>query len=215
MRKNSRKDNLATLTEFKEYEVEKILDKKKERGKCFYQIKWKDYPLSEATWEPKENLTNAKEAVRIFEMTRKKTAKAKRFDSPKNHEDSTIDINEEKEISNKRTRRPKMLRHLENDVIKAERISDFIVKEEDKDISGSEDSSKIIDINLTYGIPTMKIISIKYVKFISDDLYAYISYSDDSSTVEKHKYLPTSELAILAPLKLIQFYESRITFRPK
>ena len=39
-----------------EYEVEKILDKRKHYGKTQYLIKWKGYPLSEASWEPEENL---------------------------------------------------------------------------------------------------------------------------------------------------------------
>jgi len=39
-----------------EYEVEKILDKRKHYGKIQYLIKWKGYPLSEASWEPENNL---------------------------------------------------------------------------------------------------------------------------------------------------------------
>ena len=39
-----------------EYEVEEILDKRKHYGKIQYLIKWKGYPLSEASWEPEKNL---------------------------------------------------------------------------------------------------------------------------------------------------------------
>ena len=39
-----------------EYEVEKILDKRKHYGKIQYLIKWKGYPLSEASWESENNL---------------------------------------------------------------------------------------------------------------------------------------------------------------
>ena len=48
-----------------EYEVEEILDKRKHYGKIQYLIKWKGYPLSEASWEPKENL-NCDEILRNF-----------------------------------------------------------------------------------------------------------------------------------------------------
>lgn len=215
MRRSNRKDIKATLSEVKEFEVEKLLDKKTEKGKVFYKVKWKDYPLSEATWEPKENLKNAQQVVRTFESSLKKTQKAKRGDSPKFLEDTNIEINEEKDTSTIRTRRQKMLRHLKNDVIKAEKISDFIVKEEDKDLSGSDDTSKVVDINLTNDTPAMKINSIKYVKLLGDVLYAYVSYYEGSSPEEKHKTLTTLELAFLDPLKLIQFYESKIIFRPK
>jgi len=48
-----------------EYEVEKILDKRKHYGKIQYLIKWKGYPLSEASWEPENNL-NCPELLKEF-----------------------------------------------------------------------------------------------------------------------------------------------------
>lgn len=54
-----------------EYEVEEILDKEeRKRGKGIsikYLVKWKGYPLSDATWEPLSNLENAKEAIKEYE----------------------------------------------------------------------------------------------------------------------------------------------------
>jgi len=44
------------VNEDEEYEVEEILDKRKHYGKTQYLIKWKGYPLSEASWEPEKNL---------------------------------------------------------------------------------------------------------------------------------------------------------------
>ena len=38
--------------------VEKILDKRKRRGKWYYLIKWKDYPLHDASWEPVESIAS-------------------------------------------------------------------------------------------------------------------------------------------------------------
>ncbi|CAG8794122.1 24900_t:CDS:1, partial [Dentiscutata erythropus] len=57
-------------TNEEEYEVETILDKKLMRRKPFYLVKWKGYPLHDATWEPKENLTNAADIVTVFENSR-------------------------------------------------------------------------------------------------------------------------------------------------
>jgi len=48
-----------------EYEVEEILDKRTRYGKIQYLIKWKGYPLSEASWEPEENL-NCLELLKEF-----------------------------------------------------------------------------------------------------------------------------------------------------
>jgi transposase InsO family protein len=54
----------APLTEIEpvnpnaEYEVEEILDCRYVRNKIKYLIKWKDYPHSENTWEPKSSLNH-------------------------------------------------------------------------------------------------------------------------------------------------------------
>jgi len=50
-----------------EYEVEKILNKKKFRGKDWYLVWWKGYTVEEDTWKPKENLGNAEDLVKEFE----------------------------------------------------------------------------------------------------------------------------------------------------
>jgi hypothetical protein len=38
------------------YVAEKILDKKKEKNRIYYLVKWKGYPKSQATWEPNARL---------------------------------------------------------------------------------------------------------------------------------------------------------------
>ena len=233
MKKSDKTNDQSTSSEAKEFEVERILDKKSKKGKLYYRVKWKDYPLSEATWEPKENLKNAKAAILFFERgisnptqdTKKKKSKAQRNESPKGIEESDINIDEEKEaeetprrnveVTEKRKEKKKMIRHLKEDVVKAEEMRDLQSKEPESNISKSDETSKSLDINLTYNMPSMKILNIEYVKFIGDALYAYVSYYEGDSTQEKHKYLTTSELAILDPIKLIQFYESKVTFRAK
>ena len=53
-----------------EYEVETFLHSHKhQHNKCQwveYLVKWKDYPIHEATWEPADHLANAKDAIRTF-----------------------------------------------------------------------------------------------------------------------------------------------------
>ena len=50
-----------------EWEVEKILNKKKIRGVEKYLMQWKGFMVEENTWERKENLRNAEEALEEFE----------------------------------------------------------------------------------------------------------------------------------------------------
>jgi hypothetical protein len=57
-----------------EYEVERILDKRRRRGKVEYLVKWTVYELYDATWEPVENLKNATEAVSDYERAFAETA---------------------------------------------------------------------------------------------------------------------------------------------
>ena len=51
----------------KEWEVERILNKKKIRGVEKYLVWWKGFTVEEDIWERKENLKNAREALGEFE----------------------------------------------------------------------------------------------------------------------------------------------------
>jgi len=50
-----------------EWEVEKILNKKKIRGVEKYLIRWKGFMAEGDTWEKRENLKNAEELIEEFE----------------------------------------------------------------------------------------------------------------------------------------------------
>jgi len=55
------------IEEIEEWEVEKILNKKKIRGVEKYLVQWKGFTAEGDTWERKENLKNAEEALEEFE----------------------------------------------------------------------------------------------------------------------------------------------------
>jgi len=50
-----------------EWKVERILNKRKVRGKDKYLVCWKGFTAESDTWEGRENLENAKEAIEEFE----------------------------------------------------------------------------------------------------------------------------------------------------
>jgi len=50
-----------------EWEVERILNKRQIRGKDKYLVQWKGFTAESDTWEGKENLENAKEAIEEYE----------------------------------------------------------------------------------------------------------------------------------------------------
>jgi len=47
----------------KEYEVERLLNKRRKQEKWEYSVRWKEYIAEEDTWEKEENLKNAKELI--------------------------------------------------------------------------------------------------------------------------------------------------------
>jgi len=48
-----------------EWEVERILNKRKVRGKDKYLVRWKGFTAESDTWEGRKNLENAKEAIEV------------------------------------------------------------------------------------------------------------------------------------------------------
>ena len=58
---------LVEVEGVEEWEVEKILNKKKMREVEKYLIRWKEFTAEGDTWERKENLKNAEELIKEFE----------------------------------------------------------------------------------------------------------------------------------------------------
>jgi Chromo (CHRromatin Organisation MOdifier) domain len=56
------------LEGFEEYVVEKFLAERKHRTRLQYLVKWKHYPLSDATWEPLNNVAGS-EALLEFQKS--------------------------------------------------------------------------------------------------------------------------------------------------
>ena len=61
------KGKLVEVERSKEWEVEKILNKRKIRGVEKYLVRWKRFIVESDTWKKKKDLKNAKELVDDFE----------------------------------------------------------------------------------------------------------------------------------------------------
>ncbi|KAM9879817.1 chromo domain-containing protein [Verticillium dahliae] len=63
-----------------EWEVESIEDSLIDRkgGVHYYQVKWKGFPASQNTWEPRASLSKCKDMITAFQQRSKKTQKSKR-----------------------------------------------------------------------------------------------------------------------------------------
>ncbi|KAM0282584.1 hypothetical protein ACHAQH_002952 [Verticillium albo-atrum] len=64
----------------KEWEVESIEDSLIDRqgGVHYYQVKWKSYPASQNTWEPRASLDKCQELITAFQERSKKTRKSRK-----------------------------------------------------------------------------------------------------------------------------------------
>ncbi|QRW24436.1 Retrotransposable element Tf2 protein [Rhizoctonia solani] len=64
----------VTIDGEEEYKVEGITNAKERDGKWFFQVKWKGYGSKENTWEPQENLKNAKKILEKYKKDMRKKA---------------------------------------------------------------------------------------------------------------------------------------------
>ena len=49
-----------------EYEVEAILRHKGKGARCLYQVLWKGFPTTEASWEPESHLANPPQVLEEY-----------------------------------------------------------------------------------------------------------------------------------------------------
>merc|ERR1712048_1013259 len=68
--------NMSTGMEETVYEVEQIDDDRKVKGKTQYFIKWRNFPASDNTWEPEENLDCPDLIARYEQIKKEKNMRA-------------------------------------------------------------------------------------------------------------------------------------------
>ena len=174
-----------------EYEVEEITGKKISKKGIFYKVKWKGYSSSEATWEPKENLTNVEELIEEFE---------KNYNSPQTPD-------------KKKKLCPRSKKPASTSMVNRVRGRTPCSDDEDdvKFISKENKKIKSIDVNLEKVDKKKVIIQINAVKFIGDELFAYVVLQEGKE--KKERLISTKELVELDAPKLVKYYESKITLK--
>ena len=174
-----------------EYEVEEITGKKISKKGIFYKVKWKGYSSSESTWEPKENLTNVEELIEEFE---------KNYNSPQTPD-------------KKKKLCPRSKKPASTSMVNRVRGRTPCSDDEDdvKFISKENKKIKSIDVNLEKVDKKKVIIQIDAVKFIGDELFAYVVLQEGKE--KKERLISTKELVELDATKLVKYYESKIPLK--
>ena len=174
-----------------EYEVEEITGKKISKKGIFYKVKWKGYSSSESTWEPKENLTNVEELIEEFE---------KNYNSPQTPD-------------KKKKLCPRSKKPASTSMVNRVRGRTPCSDDEDdvKFISKENKKIKSIDVNLEKVDKKKVIIQINAVKFIGDELFAYVVLQEGKE--KKERLISTKELVELDAPKLVKYYESKIALK--
>jgi len=81
-----------------EWEVESVLDKRTRGRNTSYLVKWKGYPMEEASWEPERHLAHSREAINNFEkrqqqrsshLPRRSTRKGQKTDTHSGHDQTS------------------------------------------------------------------------------------------------------------------------------
>jgi Chromo (CHRromatin Organisation MOdifier) domain len=62
------RDCLKSSEEFKEFEVDKIVDKQKQKGKSYYKRRWKGFNTENDTWQTAQDLRNAPELLKEWRL---------------------------------------------------------------------------------------------------------------------------------------------------
>ena len=189
-------EEIKTENEEQLYEVERILNRKKIKGKYKYLIKWKGYSMKECTWEPLSSLENIKDYVEQFDAAIDNNNYIKEEENKENENiDNDKIIKEKTKINNKRfIKQKRKLSEEENKV--DEKENNLIIEEK-------ENNKKKIEIDESFK-------NIIGIRMENNELIAIVERRVNNK--KKEEIISTKKLREINPLILIDYYENRINF---
>jgi hypothetical protein len=201
-------ENNSSINEI-EYEIEKIIGKRIIKGEIEYKVKWLGYDESQSTWEPMENLINAKEAIKEYENYLEMINSFKK-PIPRIKSEQSLNKNENEDKKNYNEKESKIKNgnnysySPKND---NEKLSNL--KNNSSYNSLSIQSNNLITINNKSN--KLEILEVIDICEINKILYGNVTIKENGK-IKKNILMKTKEIADINPKKLIKFYETNIIF---
>ena len=213
-----------------EYVVESIRDKRKchKGGSYEYLVKWQGYSSDENTWEPKENLSNAPDAMREFEnkLLKKKQTSKKAPKSIEIEDSSDSDRNEEsfEEHTEKKPNKKAKVEAKKPSLFSRKSARFSNIEEEDEEESSEDDekhaevdSGKIEKAGKGHFLLGDTAENIVHCKPLPDKIEFTVSWKErENGVLPNPTKFSSKELRRYNKDLLLDFYESKLKFvQPK
>lgn len=207
----------------KEYQIERIVDKKVDKGRSFYKVKWEGFPMSQCTWEPSSHFAKAKEYIedyeaRIHNIANSKNLKesikpekkdSQNMTSSKINDDNSETIENQKDCKNKIAKKP-------NATFKTIKKKQINKKKEQKTslLETKSDDDIVISIQEERKISNSPLKIVKASQINKDSIVYVVEWKDDPTGVKPSNSELSSEiLRVKYPSLLIQYLESKIRYK--
>jgi len=201
-------ENNSSINEI-EYEIEKIIGKRIIKGEIEYKVKWLGYDESQSTWEPMENLINAKEAIKEYENYLEMINSFKK-PIPRIKSEQSLNKNENEDKKNYNEKESK---------IKNGNNYSYSPKNDNEKLSNLKNNSSYNSlsiqsndlITLNNKSNKLEILEVIDICEINKILYGNVTIKENGK-IKKNILMKTKEIADINPKKLIKFYETNIIF---
>lgn len=172
------------------YLVEEILGRKIIQGNVLYKIKWKDYPMSQCTWEPLSNLDSIKGMIDAYNFSHPLSA-------PNTVKDKPL-----LKRKNKRANDGEIEANIMNTTSTKKQPGKKNINSSNKNTSKTTRNKQLFEADSNYKTVTNVIMDNENKK-----LMAVIKNRKGQEV-----YMSTEELKYKNPFGLLKFYESKIKF---
>ncbi|XP_077295602.1 chromobox protein homolog 3-like [Arctopsyche grandis] len=203
-----------------EFVVERVLDKRTQRGKVQYLLKWKGYKEEESTWEPQENLDCEnlilayEEARKEKESTGKKTeekkpekrkSEAESKDSAKRRKAVVSDDDDKKSKTSEKSDKKKSDDSKKKKIVSASSSDDEKLTEKKAKADKKVDNDKTKKTGFARGLKAEKIIG-------ASDASGQLMFLIKWANSEDAELVPAKVANLKCPQEVIAFYEERLTW---